>query len=384
MTRTLMTPLAGMLLLAAPWLATLTARAQEQPQPTTSDTTYHRVFWTSGDAQQKAVQYIQSRRAHHDAFASLQQCQTCHDGMANYLSFANAQLNSVRLSPAEGPWVGVTVGPADDVLRSQLRLPEGTGVVITQVLADGPASRSGVAEHDILLSVNGQPVASGDALDALVKAWKPESAPLTLKLLREGQPLEKQVTPSVEPQGQFLRLLSHVMLERPYRIGVSVSAPDETLRKQLKLGEAGVVVTAVAGGSPAEKQGVKVNDVLTAVNHKPLKEPDELTGAVQGAAESPVELELLRGGVSLKLSVTPEKQPPTSAEVALDLAGALEQQRELTLVHSGLIHGLAASNAPPATQPVAADDGRMERISVQLEELKAAVEALRAEVKGGR
>ena len=412
MTRTILTTLAGILILAAPWLATLNARAEDKPaqpesqpsgaaevlrlvhDPYLADQSMTRLIWTSGDAQQKVVQQIQSGRAHQDAIASLQQCQSCHGGVADYLSIVNGEvLHTVRLSADNSPWVGITVGPADDVLRSQLRLPEGTGVVITQVIADGPAARSGVAEHDILLSVNGQPVAGGDALDGLVKAWKQEAPPLTLKLLREGQPLEKQVTPSVEPQVQFLKVFSDALQHgNQYRIGVSASAPDETLRKQLKLGDAGVVVTAVAGGTPAEKQGVRVNDVLTAANHKPLKDPADLKQAVQDAAESPVELELLRGGVPLKITVTPEKEPALSSSVAWELSKLVDPQREVMLVQPALVSGWAANVA--ATQPATtqsttqaaagAADEPMGKISAQLEELRATVEALRAELKASK
>src|SRR6185436_5861305 len=96
--------------------------------------------------------------AHRDAIGSLQQCRSCHDAPNTYLNFS-PEVHGVTLLSRTGPWVGISVAPAE---------------------------QSGVAEHDILLSVNGQPVAGGDALDAIVQAWKQDAPPLTLRLLREG------------------------------------------------------------------------------------------------------------------------------------------------------------------------------------------------------
>jgi hypothetical protein len=388
----------GIVPLLVAWIAlsSLSSRGEETAAPPDEArqprTVHASVFWDSADGQQKALKYIQSREAHQDAIGSLQQCRSCHDGLNAYVDFIGAAGHGLTLVSRTGPWVGVSVGPADDVLRAQLKLPEGTGVVVTKVVPGAPAEQSGVAEHDILLSVNGQPVAGGDALDAIVQAWRQDAPPLTLRLLREGQPLEKQVTPTAATRQQAFNSVQLAFTgQQKFRIGLNVSEPDETLRKQLKLGETGLVVTAVAGGSPAEKQGVKANDVLVSANKKPLKDGHDLTEIVQHAAESPIELELLRGGVSLRISVTPEKDPaPTQLEVAADWVNLASQQRELMLVHPGLVYDFAAGAAAPATEPssqpapAATAPESLDRITSQLEELRNTVESLRNELKQSR
>jgi membrane-associated protease RseP (regulator of RpoE activity) len=341
------------------------------------------------DAQKKALEFIGASKAHAEAVLNLQQCQTCHQNPHDHLKavFGLDTPHMIVAGP-DTPWVGVSVGPADEVLRSQLKLPEGTGVVVTQVVPDGPAQKADVREHDILLSVNGQPVPDGDALDAVVKAAKPDAPPLALKLLRDGQPVERQVAPSREPR-QYLSELSNVLrVGNPYRIGVSVSEPDETLRKQLRLDDAGLVVTAVAENSPAAKQGVKVNDVLVSANGRAMKGDGDLPEVVRGAAKSPVELELVRGGVRLKIAVTPEKDESAAVNLFLTtrLAESMPNQ-ELTLIQPGLIKYSDISVprlGEPAAQTQPQRDGssveRLDKIAEQLEQLRAAVEALRADV----
>ena len=350
------------------------------------------VAWSQGDAQQKVLQHINSRQAHRKAVVALQQCQECHAGDGDPVLLDPHGYHASTFTQG-GPWIGVSVGPADDVLRSQLKLPEGTGVVVTKVVPEGPAHAADVQEHDILLSVNGQPVPDGDALDAIVKATKADGPPLTLKLLREGKAAEKQVTPSQQTPStvQFLSTFIGAQPRRPYRIGLSVSAPDETLRKQLGL-EAGVVVTAVEDGSPAAKQGVKVNDLLLSANGKALKDPEALPDVVQQAAETQIGLELLRGGVRLKIGVTPVKDPAAEAvnylafdvsKTAADELMVLQPGRDMTVISNWLNAVQPPALQPATTQPQSAQTPaeRLNQLTAQLDQLRATVELLRADLE---
>jgi membrane-associated protease RseP (regulator of RpoE activity) len=221
-----------------------------------------------------------------------------------------------------------------------------------------------------------------------VKSAKADAPPLALKLLREGRPLEKQVVPSHEPRQWVSLLTDAVQARSPYHIGVSVSEPDETLRSQLRLAEGGLVVTAVAEGGPAEKQGVKVNDVLLSANGKTLKDGGDLPDVVRQVAESPIDVELLRGGVRLKVSVTPVKDDAAVIDQYLSARlGASPDKRELTLVEPGLISratldltGAVNALENAQSQPACSPAERIDRIVSQLDQLRAAVEGLRGDV----
>ena len=342
------------------------------------------IAWGTSDAQNKAMQFLGSHKAHSQAVASLQQCQTCHAGSA-----AEFLLDTGRVAWAQpqGPWVGISVGPADGVLRSQLRLPEGTGVVVTQVVPGGPAAEAGVEAHDVLLSVDGKPIAGGEDLDKVLAAAKPDGAPLSLKLLRSGQTLEKQVKPRGPEAQAFLETYAGAG-QTTYKIGVAISEPDETLKKQLNLREGGVVVTEVYDGKPAAAAGLKAADVLLSANGRRLADQDALTETVQKAAETPVELEVLRCGVTLKISVTPAKEDLTQMVnfITSSLAASLDDQaKQLVLVHPGQLQVLTDANPYlqlATTQPAAVPPAqRLEQMTRQLEELKAAVDALRADLE---
>lgn len=337
-----------------------------------------------GQARRQAVSHIRSREAHAKAIANMEQCKTCHDPNPVPSSLFHMVDLDGAMKVEEGPWIGVSVGPADDVLRAQLNLPEGTGLVVTEVMEDGPAKQAGVEPHDILLSVNGQPLPAGEALTEAVKAHKPEGPPLALSLLRAGRRLEKQVTPTGRPQ-PLVQYLS-ISFFGDYRIGVDVTEPDETLRRQLGLEGKGLVVTAVTADSPAQKQGLKVNDVLISADGTPLRQQQDLSEAVRraGAAQSQVELELMRGGVTLKIGVAPEKQTQSPAwlgtqDYVLSANDAVDAtpSRELMLVRPGTISKEGAG--PGAAGAPAAVAERLDQIKAQLDQLHAAVESLRSE-----
>jgi hypothetical protein len=69
---------------------------------------------------------------------------------------------------------GIKVESVGETLRDQLSLAEGEGVMVTEVKPDSPAGKAGVRKHDIVLKVDGKPVADKwqfrrDVLAALSK-----------------------------------------------------------------------------------------------------------------------------------------------------------------------------------------------------------------------
>ena len=84
------------------------------------------------------------------------------------------------------PALGVMISPVPDVLRSQLSVKEGEGVVVEEILPDTAAARLGIRRHDVILAVNGTPVGDSSAIRAAVEAVK-EGGELKVKILRGGK-----------------------------------------------------------------------------------------------------------------------------------------------------------------------------------------------------
>jgi serine protease Do len=82
--------------------------------------------------------------------------------------------------------LGLAVEPLSDAQRRQAQVPEG-GVLVTQVV-DGPASRSGVREGDVLMTVGGQAINSPEKFKEVAGKLQP-GASVPMLVQRNGGPL---------------------------------------------------------------------------------------------------------------------------------------------------------------------------------------------------
>jgi hypothetical protein len=86
-----------------------------------------------------------------------------------------------------GGRLGIHVEKPSDVLASQLDLPNGQGLVCTDVPAQSTAGKIGIKPHDILLKVAGKPVPNDvTAFVAALKEIKPDTA-VDIVVLRKGK-----------------------------------------------------------------------------------------------------------------------------------------------------------------------------------------------------
>lgn len=118
---------------------------------------------------------------------------------------ALAQDRAVRLAADEQPekpqatdyWIGVRCAEVPELLRAQLDLPEGQGVLIDQVIADAPAEQAGLKTFDVIISAAGKKAATPrDVADAVAQADGDE---LKIDYLRAGKQHTVAVRPALRP-----------------------------------------------------------------------------------------------------------------------------------------------------------------------------------------
>lgn len=104
------------------------------------------------------------------------------------------------------PWLGIGIRAlADDPeVRAQVH-PLESGVIVSTVLPHGPAARSELKPADIILNVDGRPVATPQELRNEIRR-KPIGRPVSLKVLRKGQTLTVNVSPAEWVQAGALTL----------------------------------------------------------------------------------------------------------------------------------------------------------------------------------
>ncbi|MBI3462374.1 MAG: PDZ domain-containing protein [Planctomycetes bacterium] len=116
--------------------------------------------------------------------------------------------------------IGVELAAAEETLRVQLKLPQGQGVVVTNVIDDLPAAKAGIQKHDILLMLGDKPVASHEEFRDKLQEFGEK--PIAIKLIREGKKISIEVTPQKhqEPAGAANRVPVHSIVEGNWKLDV--------------------------------------------------------------------------------------------------------------------------------------------------------------------
>jgi len=89
----------------------------------------------------------------------------------------------------KGAYLGVSASPAPQVVRHQLSLPRGVGLVVDTVAPKSPADEAGLKEFDVLHKLNEQVLINQQQLAVLVRTFKPDDT-IKLTVFRDGKSIE--------------------------------------------------------------------------------------------------------------------------------------------------------------------------------------------------
>lgn len=90
------------------------------------------------------------------------------------------------------PMIGIQLQPLSDALKEKLGHKDVAGVLVTDVVPDSPAAKAGVESEDVITEIDGVAVDNPKVLIDAVMAKK-AGEEVTLKVLRDGQTVEKKV-----------------------------------------------------------------------------------------------------------------------------------------------------------------------------------------------
>lgn len=192
-------------------------------------------------------------------------------------------------------YLGVALAPLTRELRSQLSVPQGTGVVIREIFANTPASKAKLQAADVVLEFAGQSIRDVDDLTDRIERSAPGTA-YDVKVLRDSKEQTVSVTleamPSDYTQAMRRGRPQESILEPESAsstvlngVGLQLQELDAAMAQQLNLPRdaRGVVVTEVQAKSPAFAAGLQPGDVIQRVGRSNVSSIKELEDAVSGA-----------------------------------------------------------------------------------------------------
>src|SRR5262249_36254298 len=148
-------------------------------------------------------------------------------------------------------WLGVQIQQVTPEIAQSFGLPKANGALVAGVSADGPAARAGLAQGDIILSVNGHDISRMRELP-LVVAEAPigETAAVTVgrgRAVTMLRPIIGEMPEGSEALEARQDAPEAQRLERPGVVGLRLAPLTEQRRHRLGVPHwvSGVIVTAI-------------------------------------------------------------------------------------------------------------------------------------------
>lgn len=202
-------------------------------------------------------------------------------------------------------WLGVMVQDMNQSLAQSFGLKQPEGALVAQVVPDSPAAKAGLQAGDIILEFNGSKIGRSGDLPPLVGAT-PVGTSVPVVLLRNGKRLtvdvtiaalqEPKATPKAEPASPT---------DQGGRLGIIVENLTADQRKQLGIGNHGVLISGIDPNGIAAQSGLEPGDVILQFGRAQINDSAQLTKQVHDAPTGqPIPVLILREKTPLYTTVT--------------------------------------------------------------------------------
>jgi len=201
-------------------------------------------------------------------------------------------------------WLGIGVQDINHAMADYFKLKKPEGVLVLQVVKNGPADKGGLEPEDIITQFDGKKVTNTLGFLKLIKRAR-VGQEVRIKIMRRGLPRTLKVTLEKRPHpGRITRQKDYdernegqpggkrpVPQKRPpvtkplprkgtaqpkkqVRVwrGISVAEITEEFAQSFDIGSTqGIIVTGIEPGSQAEAAAIRVKDIITQMNTTPIK-----------------------------------------------------------------------------------------------------------------
>lgn len=195
------------------------------------------------------------------------------------------------------------------------------GIWVTEVLADSPAAKGGMKDHDVILKLEGKSIVDSKELRDRIALLSPETK-VRLEVWRDGKTKPLEITlgdrsvaqkaeekklqianrdgqppfPLLEGWPTIPELETPEVPKEPVKLGVIVRSLNEetALQYGYEKDTEGIVITQVYSNTVAEESGLKAGDIILEVDDTKVSSTKELKEIILGA-------DLEKEGVKMKI-----------------------------------------------------------------------------------
>ena len=205
----------------------------------------------------------------------------------------------------ERGWMGAAIQDLTDELANSFGLDSKQGVLIGDVIANGPAAKAGMRAGDVVVELNGKPVKSANELRNSVAALRPGSE-ARLSIVRDNQSLAIDITIGnrsnlknmIERRGAAPSTDPAMQDEDELGVTVQTLTPELAARLKVDGNQQGVVVTDVSPGGLGQIGGLGRGDIIIAVGNTKVTDADGFLAAVaKEDLQQGIRLQAMRDGL---------------------------------------------------------------------------------------
>jgi serine protease Do/serine protease DegQ len=184
--------------------------------------------------------------------------------------------------------LGVNIQTLVPEIAQSMGLAEGTqGALVSQVVEGSAAEKAGVKPGDVVTAINNRPVRDAGQLRNAIGLLS-VGEKVDIALLRDGKP--RRVTATISERDEAAEARAAGAGTHPGLEGADIAD-----------GPNGVVIRAVAEGSPAAQRGLRTNDVILAVGRTRVASLADFQRATEG--QSAFVLQIRRGNAMLVIPI---------------------------------------------------------------------------------
>ncbi len=193
-------------------------------------------------------------------------------------------------------YLGAMIQDLTPELAQSFNYPSTDGVLIGDVLPDGPAAKAGLQSGDIVISYNGKKVKTATELRLAVAGTAPGSR-VKLEVFRDGKERTIEVTIAKLDEKQLASAAGQDSHSDELGLTVANITPQLAEQYNLSTEQQGVVITDVDPTSLAARVGLRPGDVIVQVGNRSTRNLRDYQEAIKSVnLREGIRLQVMREG----------------------------------------------------------------------------------------
>ncbi len=199
-------------------------------------------------------------------------------GFAIPINMATEILPQLKTGKVVRGWLGVMIQDITPELAKSFGLKSAKGVLVSDVVKDGPAEKGGLLRGDVILRFEAKEIENAHTLSQLVAATAPNT-PVKIDLLRNGK--EETISLKLGTMAEEGQKVISQQKESDWGMMIQELTPQLAQQLGLEPGTTGVVISDISESSPAAEAGLRPGDLITEVNRSAVKSLNDYQQALK-------------------------------------------------------------------------------------------------------